>query len=374
MSSSEDFEQKLQLLVVDAELSSSTFLKEFLTARDYKVHVARDGAQALDLLGREGIHMAFVERTLPDTSGFEVIRKAKQTSPELVGVVMSEMPSASYEERLQFGVDDFITKPFSSDELTFLVGKYEKYIHAIHYNKYLQERLRVEQDKSRFFSEAGHQLKTPIAVLKEFTHLFRERFGGELSSKQLQYLEAIDQNVDRLLYLVENIENWSRMDSGSWPIQLKAEDPREIVSRVSGSWRPILEGRNLRLTEETASDLPLVKVDAAAVEQVLCNLVDNASKYGPAKGTVTLRCVRSGERFVRVEVEDQGPGIPEDKREYVFQPFARLPEHKSGPGLGLGLTVAQGLIKRMGGDLWLDTSTKPGNRFCLHLQVAQPSS
>jgi len=372
--SGEDFELQLRILVVDDEPGIATFLQEFLTTKGFEVKAASDGAQALDLLERGGIHMALVDLTLPDMGGFDVVQKAKQIMPDLVAIVMSGTSVESREELVRYGVDEFIAKPFGFDELNYLLAKYEKLIRAVQHNKHLQERLRAEQEKSGFFSEAGHQLKTPIAVLKEFAHLFREGFGGELSAKQSQYLECIDQNIDRLLYLVDNIENLSRVESAGWTIRVKEENPRGIVTRVASSWRPILESRDLRFIEEVQDDLPMVLTDAAAVEQVLFNLVDNASKYGPAGGIITIRSVPSGDRFVRIEVEDQGPGIPEEKRETVFQPFTRLPEHESSPGLGLGLTVARGLMKRMGGDLWLDPGGKPGNRFCLQLRVVQPPS
>ncbi len=370
----EDIEMKLNILVVDDEASIRSYLSDFLAMKGFEVQVAADGAMALDILRRSEIHLSLVDLTLPDMSGFDIIKQAKQADPDLVVVIMSGMPVESYEELIQHGVDDYITKPFTFEELTYLVEKYEKYIRALRSSKHLKERLRVEKEKSSFFFEAGHQLKTPIAVLKEFAHLFQEGFGGEMTDKQTQYLEAIDQNIDRLLYLVNNIENLSRVDSGSWIIEIKAEEPEEIISQVTASWRPILQRRDLQLVEEVADNLPEVHVDAAAVEQVLFNLVDNASKYGPAGSTITLRCFQSSDSSVCIEVEDQGPGIPEDKRDVIFQPFARLPEHESASGLGLGLTVALSLMKYMKGDLRLDDSGKPGNRFCLDLQVAQPPS
>ncbi len=372
MSGGKDTELKLHILVVDDEAGIRSYLSDFLATKGFEVQVAEDGAMALDILRRSEIHLALVDLTLPDMSGLDVIKQAKQVVPDLVVVIMSGMPVESYEELVQHGVDDYITKPFTFEELTYLIEKCKKYIRTFHYSEHFKERLRVEQEKSNFFFEAGHQLKTPIAVLKEFTHLFREGFGGEMTDKQTQYLEAIDQNIDRLLYLVDNIEDFNRVESGSWRIEIRAEEPEEIISQVTTSWRPILQRRDLQLAEEVADNLPEVHADAAAVEQVLFNLVDNASKYSPAGSTITLRCFQPSDSFVCIEVEDQGPGIPEDKRDVIFQPFARLPEHESASGLGLGLTIALNLMKRMKGDLWLDNSSKTGNRFRLHLQIAQP--
>ncbi len=372
--SSDEAEPRLQILVVDDEPGISSFLREFLISAGYEVRLASDGAQALELAEGSFFHIALVDLTLPDMNGLDVVKGLKQRIPDVVVVIMSGMTLGSYDELYKYGAEEYLAKPFSLDELSFMIRKHEKYIRALIQNRRLRDDLENQQEKGRFFSEAGHQLKTPIAVLKEFTHLFREGFGGELSEKQQQYMECIDQNIDRLLYLVENIEQLSRVDSGRWTIRLRAEDPAKIIGGVVDSWQPILERRNLRLVHEVPDDLPRVQADTAAVEQVLFNLIDNASKYGPAGGTVTLRGYRANEGFVCLEVEDQGPGIPEDQRELLFQPFTRLPEHESAPGLGLGLTVAQSLMRQLGGDLVLDSGSQPGNRFYLRLPVASTSS
>ncbi|MEE9161815.1 MAG: ATP-binding protein, partial [Candidatus Neomarinimicrobiota bacterium] len=325
------------------------------------------------------IHLALVDLTLPDGSGMELVEQAKRIVPQLVAVVMSGTPPDSPDEFIRRGVDEYLTKPFSFEELDHVLSRHERYIRAALEIELLKQRLHREDKNQAFFYEAGHQLKTPIAVMKEFAHLFQEGFGGELSAKQGEYLDAIHQNIDRLLYLVENIEMLSRLDSGSWIIRLEEEDPREIVSQVSASWRPILERRDLHLVEDVPARLPKVRTDAAAVQQVLFNLVDNASKYGPARGTVTLRCFQPDEGTVRIDVEDEGEAIPADKRDVLFLPFARLPEHESAPGLGLGLTVARGLMQRMDGVLWLadgasDGNGPAGNRFCIQLPVAPDPS
>lgn len=370
MNVGKDTELKLQILVVDDQADIRNYLSDFLTMKGFGVQQAEDGAMALDILHRSEVHLAFVDLNLPDMNGFDIIKQAKQVVPNLIAVIMSGMPIESWEALSQHGVNEHITKPFTFEELTYLIDKNEKYIRARRYSESLKERLRIEQEKSSFFFEAGHQLKTPIAVLKEFIHLFQEGFGGEMTDKQIQYLKVIDQNIDRLLYLVDNIENLGRVESGSWRIQIRDEEPEKIINHVTTSLRPILRRHDLQLVEEVADNLPNVHTDTAAIEQVLFNLVDNASKYGPAGSTITLRCFQSSDSFVCIEVEDQGPSIPEDKRDVIFQPFARLPEHESASGLGLGLTVALSLMKRMKGDLWLDNSSKPGNRFCLRLRIA----
>jgi signal transduction histidine kinase len=370
MNSGSRSDTKARVLVVDDEPGIRDFLQEFFAQNGFEVQAAGYGGQALELLRSHEFHLVMIDLTLPDMSGFDLSRRAKETDPNLITVVMSGMPVESQDELRQSKADTYLDKPFSHDDLVQLVDKFGEKRPPANPNKALQERLRLAEERSRFFYEAGHQLKTPIAVLKEFTHLFQEGFGGELTEKQHQYLDAISKNIDRLLYLVDNIEKMSRLDSGSWSIRLDDEDPGQIISHVAESWRPILESRDLELTEDIADDLPKIKADAAAVEQVLFNLIDNASKYGPSEGVVRLHCHQPDKFHVCIEVEDQGTGVPEEQRDSIFQPFTRLPEHESAPGLGLGLAVAQGLIQRMGGELGLDTSDKPGTRFYIHLPIA----
>ena len=369
----------LRIIVVDDEPDIRSYLSEYLTAKAYRVEMAQNGAEAMELFANGQYHLALIGRTLPDVSGFELVQRAKRVRPELVAVVMSGMPPDSTDELIQYGVDEILSKPITFAELDFILGKYERFLRTLQENETLKQR-QMDQDKLKnFFYEAGHQIKTPVVVLKEFAHLFREGFGGEMSTRQQQYMEAIDENINRLLYLVENIENLSKLDRGEWIIRLEEEDPREIIAQISNSWRPILEQRNLQLVEEITDQLPMVKVDSAAVQQVLFNLVDNASKYGPPNGKVTLRCFLSNDGSVQIEVEDQGERIPKEIRDTLFLPFVRLPEHKAAAGLGLGLTVAQSLMQRMDGDLWLASGSGKadgavGNRFCIRMQAVQSNS
>ncbi|MEE9464544.1 MAG: response regulator, partial [Candidatus Neomarinimicrobiota bacterium] len=306
---------QLSVLVVDDEPSICSFLDDILSMQGYAVEEACDGAQALEKLKERDFHLAIIDLTLPDLNGFNLVKQAKELQPDLVAVIMTGMDLDSYSDLIKYDVDDYITKPFSVDHLTHIAAKYEKFLNRWYTDKELRENLEREKRKSAFFNQAGHQLKSPIAVIKEFVHLFTEGFGGSLNAKQTQYLEAIDHNVNHLLYLVESIENLARVDSGTWKVRLESENPRQIISRVSGSWGPILDMRNLKLVTEMPSDLPAVQADAAAVEQVLINLIDNASKYSTPGSTVTLRCKAVGDRLICFELENQGSVIPPDQHE-----------------------------------------------------------
>jgi signal transduction histidine kinase len=359
-----------RILVADANPGARAFLQETLESEGFEVSVVPYGSHALELLHKEKYDIALVDLTLPDLNGFELCTQTKQQYTDLVTIIMSESASDAEKELHHESVDAWLPKPFNAGELLQVVNRYLRPAESSDLAPVTAPGSSGDEDKKRFFHEVAHQLKTPIAVLKEFAQLFQEGFGGDLTEKQGQYLEAIDNNIDRLLYLVDHIDQLSRVETGSWSIHLDQVDPAAVVKKVADNWRPVLEKSDSKLIEDVAEGLPPIEADILALEQVLFNMVDNARKYGPPGGTIILRCALSGEDHIDIEVEDQGVGIPEEEREAVFQPFNRLPEHQSSPGLGLGLTVARDLVQRMGGDLRLESGIEAGNRFCLQIRVA----
>lgn len=360
----------VHLLVVDANPGARAFLQETLEQEGILVSVVPYGSHALELLEKDRYSLALIDLALPDINGFELCTRIKQQYPDLVIAIMTESAAEAEKDLRHDCVDAWLSKPFKAGELMRLVHRYSGQKESPEQAAPTASDANGDEDQNRFFHEVAHQLKTPIVVLKEFAHLFQEGFGGDLTDKQGQYLEAIDRNIERLLYLVDNIDQLSRTETGSWIIRPEKVDPTAVMKQVAESWRPVLTEGNLELIEEFEAALPPIEVDMLALEQVIFNLVDNARKYGPPGNSIILRCIRTGDEHVSLEVEDHGETIPEGDREAIFQAFRRLPEHKASPGLGLGLTVARDLIQRMGGELLLEPGIEAGNRFCLRIRVA----
>ena len=365
-----DSPAQTRLLVVDANPGARAFLQETLEQEGILVSVVPYGSHALELLQKDSYSLALIDLALPDINGFELCTQIKQQYPEMVIAIMTESAAEAEKDLRHDCVDAWLTKPLDAGELMRLVRRYSGQKETSEEAADVAAGGNGDEDQNRFFHEVAHQLKTPIVVLKEFAHLFQEGFGGDLTDKQGQYLEAIDSNIERLLYLVDNIDQLSRSETGSWIIRPEKVDPAAVMTQVADSWRPVLTEGNFKLVEEIDAGLPPIEVDILALEQVLFNMVDNARKYGPPGNSIILRCIRAGDEHVSLEVEDHGETIPEAEREAIFQAFRRLPEHKASPGLGLGLTVARDLVQRMGGDLLLEPGIEAGNRFCLRMRVA----
>ncbi|HMS02812.1 MAG TPA: HAMP domain-containing sensor histidine kinase, partial [Gemmatimonadaceae bacterium] len=184
-------------------------------------------------------------------------------------------------------------------------------------------------------------------------------------------LTTLQRESDRLSRVVENVLAWSRLEEGRFASRRERHDVRALLAAVGPALRRRLDDAGMRLDVEMddAVAATVVETDADAVGQILFNLIDNAAKYARVADGVVLLCVTTDADAVRLSVRDQGPGVPPAHRRAVFAPFDRGAVQLSSnevPGTGLGLPLARGLARDLGGDLVLD-ERGPGACFLLTL-------
>jgi PAS domain S-box-containing protein len=222
----------------------------------------------------------------------------------------------------------------------------------------------VEQLKSGFVSAVSHELRAPLTSIYGFAEtLLREDvdFGDE---ERRTFLGYIATEAERLTGIVDALLSVARLEAGDLQMQLSNTDLRDVVADVvSSAQREVVNGRRFVI------DVPEEPLDAAAdrekVRQILANLVDNAVKFSPEGGTVTVAARRTSDA-VQVRVLDEGAGVPQAEHEWIFRKFYRA--DAAGPGgTGLGLFIARGLAMAMGGRLWVDSETGPGASFVFEL-------
>ncbi|HKB13993.1 MAG TPA: ATP-binding protein [Vicinamibacterales bacterium] len=220
---------------------------------------------------------------------------------------------------------------------------------------------RNEELKAALLDALTHNLRTPLTSIKAaVTALIGAgvwRTTSELSHEgRRELLQVIDEESDRLNRFIEGL---STTDSGepAPPIHVRAVDVTEIVR--AGLLRAETVTRDHRIAVQIDDELPPVSVDAASIAEVIYILLDNASKYAPPHSTVTVEAARDGPRSVCIRVSDEGPGIPPELRERVFEKFFRVPERQSHDpnrgGVGLGLPIARRLVETQGGHIAIDT-------------------
>ncbi len=228
--------------------------------------------------------------------------------------------------------------------------------------EYELSRLRTE-----FVSCVSHELRTPLAEIRLFGEtLLLGRVRSE--EERRRGLEIIDKEARRLTQLVENVLLFSRSERGVGRVVVEPASVASIVRGVVETFAPLARARGVRVEVNIPNDDIGAMLDPRAMQQVLINLLDNAVKYGPDGQTVII-AVSEDAGLVRIEVRDQGPGVPREDRERVWQPFARARrERASGiAGTGIGLAVVRELCRLQNGSARLEDDDGPGARFVVEL-------
>lgn len=219
----------------------------------------------------------------------------------------------------------------------------------------------LDRMKNRFFANISHELRSPLTlILAPVQLLLRE----ELPAEARRNLRAVEQNADHLLRLIDDLLDLSRLDTGALRLKLADLDLGAVVQRTVERARPAAEARGQRLSFQSEADLPAQIGDEHRMEIVVGNLVGNALKYTPDDGQVQVRVSREGDSL-RVDVQDDGPGIPPQEVEKIFDRFfqSERTEHQLVGGVGIGLALAKELVELHGGRMMLETRLGAGSTF-----------
>jgi two-component system, OmpR family, phosphate regulon sensor histidine kinase PhoR len=216
----------------------------------------------------------------------------------------------------------------------------------------------LENARQEFVANVSHELRTPLSLIKGCVETLLDGAKDEPEAAA-KFLRTIDRNAERLRLLIEDLLTISEVESGRVQLDLQPVALGSVVSKVLEDFRSRAEAKGVSLLNQSP-DLT-VRADIGRLEQVLANLVDNAIKYGRLQGTVTVggHAVSGGK--VEVFVQDDGPGIPEEALERVFERFYRVDKARSRDqgGTGLGLAIAKHLIQCHGGQVW--ATSQPGH-------------
>ncbi len=245
----------------------------------------------------------------------------------------------------------------SRDELGQLAGGF---------NHMAGEMEGLERLRRDLVANVSHELKTPISAIR--AHLENLMDGIEEPNPAL--LAVMVQQSERLSRLVDQLLDLSKLESGDVPLQLESVELGPLVRRIGSEVEMARSGRAVQLDEEIAPGLPPVQADRERLHQVLFNLLDNAYRFSPQGGVVTVRAMRSN-GSCEVSVEDRGPGIPAEHLPLVFERFYRVDQSRSRDdgGTGIGLAIARSIVEAHGGRIWAENGPV-GARFRFVLPMA----
>jgi two-component system phosphate regulon sensor histidine kinase PhoR len=221
---------------------------------------------------------------------------------------------------------------------------------------------KLERTRQEFVANVSHELRTPLSLIKGYaeTLLDGARDNPEVT---LRFLQTINRNAERLNFLIEDLLTISELEAGRMQLNLEAVSLPALIEKVFGDFRSRANSKRMMLQCE--ADGLTVRVDTGRLEQVLCNLVDNAIKYGRTEGSVSIaaREIESGQ--VEVSVQDDGPGIDPGAIDRVFERFYRVDKARSREqgGTGLGLSIVKHIVQSHGGKVWVKSVPGSGTTF-----------
>lgn len=265
---------------------------------------------------------------------------------------------------------DAVLRPERRAQLDTMAGIVGQALERVHYVEVAQNALvHIESERLRnsLLSALSHDLRTPLAAVYGLADTLTTLPG--LPRQGLEMAGALRQESQRIIAMVNNLLDMARLQSGAVRLRREWLPIDEVLGTALQSMQSVLAGH--RVQTQLAPELPLVEIDAALIERVLANLLENAAKYTPADSHIEILAeVKDGE--FQLTVADDGPGLPAGREDAVFEKFTRAKRESSIPGVGLGLAICRNILEAHGGRIWAERSALGGAAFVLTLPLGRP--
>jgi PAS domain S-box-containing protein len=233
----------------------------------------------------------------------------------------------------------------------------------------------TQQLRSYFLANISHEFRTPLAALRASVELLLEELEDLSRSEIGELLNSIHLSLTGLETLIDNLLESTSIEAGRFRIRCHPTEFATIVTEATRMVKPLLDRRQQKLVLNQTAQLPPVNIDPTRMTQVLVNLLSNASKYSPVKGTIELKTERTEDHCLRVTVADHGPGISPIEQEHLFRRFVRLGATDNGQyGVGLGLSVVKTIIEEHGGQVGVTPRPGGGSIFWVSIPISGDKS
>ena len=252
-----------------------------------------------------------------------------------------------------------------TDAVTIVVSDITDRVSASRAESALQS-LREEKERtSEFIAWLSHEMKSPLTTVVTLSGLLGMNERGNLHPDQLENLNVIQQNADRLTLLVDDFLKISKMKAATFEIKPAKFRIAELARDIETSFAPVAKGRDQELSITAPDEQQFAVADRELLRQAIVNLLSNASKYSPVNTTVSLD-IWIDSYDLRITVTDEGPGIPQEDRDRVFEPYRQL-EKLDVPGTGMGLAIVRQIVELHKGTVWVEDSVGGGTSLAIWL-------
>ena len=325
----------------------------------------------LAVLSNETPSLVLLDLNLPDCHGAETYRRLIEHSPNTPVVVLSGLNDEVLAVKaVHHGVQDYLVKGnFTSEHLGHAI-QFAVERQALLRSLELAQKKQLEF-KDQFLSHVSHELRTPLTCIHQYVTLLLDGLAGRLAPDQVDHLKTVLKSVNQLHAMIRDLLEATRAESGKMAIDPRCVTIGDLVRQTVAMMRPAADEKKIALKIELDGNLPLVHADPDRVLEVLINLVDNAIKFTPQEGTVTVKgCrVEADPGYVYISVTDTGRGVSVEAKTLIFQRMYQDPDsvddHRSG--LGLGLFISKEIVGLHQGRIWVSSEAGLGSTFTFTL-------
>jgi two-component system sensor histidine kinase/response regulator len=378
-------EEEINILVVDDEAGIREGCRRALTPLGYNVDVAETGASGLRKLRERSFDLVLLDLMMPGMSGMEALGRIHEIDGEIVIIIITGYATVEAAvETIKRGAYDFISKPFTSDDLTLVVNQglerrrlslETKRLQAIEDEAKELARAKTELEKldamkSRFMLTVAHELRAPVAAIQGYLGLILDGYAGE---DEQEMLESAHQRCAELLDAIHDLLILAQMKERATEVKKTTVSVADVLEEVASLLKGQAELKGVTFRLEISSR-PEMLASQENVKQLWTNLISNAIKYTPAGGTV-LASLDKKDGHVVGTVSDTGIGIAVDDLPRIFDEFYRTKQAKEidPHGTGLGLPIVKAIIDAHGGTIEVDSKVGEGTTLAFSLpQSAEP--
>src|SRR5882672_6106134 len=229
----------------------------------------------------------------------------------------------------------------------------------------------VDRLKEEFFSHISHDLRNPLAAIRLSAEALQERARAAGDAKQARYATVIDSSAARMMTMINQILDFTRLRAQALPLHRKPTDMLKVVTRALDELRPLSEGKGIQVDLAAEGHDFTVLVDEGSLVRVVVNLLGNAFHFTPSGGAVRARLAELPDRL-ELDIEDTGVGIPADALLWIFEPYRQA--HGARKGAGLGLAVVKGLVEAHGGTVDVRSELGKGSCFTVTIPKAHAAA
>ena len=366
-----------RILVVDDDRIIVEILSQSLTLAGYEVATAADGEEGLQLTRELRPDLVLLDVMMPKLDGYAVCQQLKEDpETQLIPIIILTALTDRDDKlkALEVGADEFIRKPPDRQELLIRIKSLLRTKKLFMQVQESQEGLwKLERTKHDLTQMIVHDMRGPLGSIISSLDLLLDKEDGPPPEMQEQLVKSSLLSGQRIMTMLETLLDVQRMETGQMPVELQPTAVGQIIDEAVWAVRPLLQEGKMRIDVKTDQPMSLVMLDRQLVSRLVNNLLFNAIKFSPSDGRIGI-WTQATPKWVIINVADQGPGIPAEERERIFERYTQLGTNQHRSGLGLGLAFCKMAASALDGAIWVEDMPNAGALFRCALPLNLPNT